>query len=63
MFVYNLKNRQSVSINTQIYQLKFISMEGVRDHQTRISQSYYRINRLDGRLMYVIIISTQKKMY
>ena len=24
MFVYNLKNRQSVSINTQIYQLKFV---------------------------------------
>ena len=40
MFVYNLKNRQSVSINTQIYQLKFISMEGVRDHQTRISQAF-----------------------
>ena len=37
MFVYNLKNRQLVSINTQIYQLKFISMEDVRDHQTRIS--------------------------
>ena len=40
MFVYNLKNRQSVSINTQIYQLKFISLEGVRDHQTRISQAF-----------------------
>jgi hypothetical protein len=40
MFVYNLKNRQAVSLNSQIYQLKFISLEGIRDHQTRISKAF-----------------------
>jgi len=40
MFIYSLKNRQGININTQIYQLKFISLEGIRDHQTRISKAF-----------------------
>jgi len=40
MFIYNLKNRQSINLTTQIYQLKFISLEGIRDHQTRISKAF-----------------------
>jgi len=40
MFVYNLKNRQSINLTTQIYQLKFISLEGIRDQQTRISKAF-----------------------
>ena len=40
MFVYNLKNRQAATLNTQIYQLKFISLEAIRDHQTRVSQAF-----------------------
>jgi len=40
MFIYNLKNRQALNLNTQIYQLKFISLEGIRNHQTRISQAF-----------------------
>ena len=40
MFVYNLTNRQAINPNTQIFQLKFISLEGIRDHQTRVSQAF-----------------------
>src|SRR6056300_286921 len=40
MFIYSLKNRQGININTQIYQLKFISLEGIRDHQTRVSKAF-----------------------
>ena len=40
MFVYSLTNRQGVNPRTQIYTLKFISLEAIRDHQTRISQAF-----------------------
>ena len=40
MFVYALQNRQGVNPRTQIYTLKFISLEAIRDHQTRISQAF-----------------------
>ena len=41
MFVYALQNRQgNVNPRTQIYTLKFISLEAIRDHQTRISQAF-----------------------
>ena len=39
MFVYALENRQGVNPRTQMYTLKFISLEAIRDNQTRISQS------------------------
>jgi len=40
MFVYSLKNRSGVNPRSQIYTLKFISMEAIRNHQTRVSQSF-----------------------
>ena len=40
MFVYNLQNRQGVNPNTQMYTLNFISIEAIRDQQTRISRAY-----------------------
>ena len=40
MFVYSLTNRQGVNPRSQIYTLKFISLEAIRDHQTRISQAF-----------------------
>ena len=40
MFVYSLKNRQGANPRSQVYTLKFISLEAIRNHQTRISQSF-----------------------
>ena len=40
MFVYALENRQSVNPRSQIYTLKFVSLEAIRDHQTRVSQAF-----------------------
>jgi len=40
MFVYSLKNRSGVNPRSQIYTLKFISMEAIRNHQTRITQAF-----------------------
>ena len=40
MFVYSLTNRQDVNPRSQIYTLKFISLEAIRDHQTRISKAF-----------------------
>jgi len=40
MFVYSLTNRKQINPNAQVYQLKFISLEGIRDHQTRVSQAF-----------------------
>ena len=40
MFVYSLKNRSGVNPRSQIYTLKFISQEAIRNHQTRISQAF-----------------------
>ena len=40
MFVYSLINRKQINPNAQVYQLKFISLEGIRDHQTRVSQAF-----------------------
>ena len=40
MFVYSLKNRSGVNPRSQIYTLKFISQEAIRDHQTRVSQAF-----------------------
>src|SRR6056300_19034 len=40
MFVYSLKNRSGVNPRSQIYTLKFVSMEAIRNHQTRISQAF-----------------------
>tara|TARA_B100000424_G_scaffold266452_1_gene257608 strand:- start:55 stop:1476 length:1422 start_codon:yes stop_codon:yes gene_type:complete len=40
MFVYSLTNRQGVNPRTQIYTLKFISLEAIRDHQTRVSKAF-----------------------
>ena len=40
MFVYSIKNRQELSLNAQIYQIKFMSLEGIRDHQTRVSNAF-----------------------
>ena len=40
MFVYSLQNRQGVNPRSQIYTLKFISLEAIRDHQTRISKAF-----------------------
>ena len=64
MFVYNLKNRQQISNPTsQIYTLKFISLEAIRDHQTRISQvQVYRLNRPDD-IRYMLQLSKHKKRY
>ena len=40
MFVYSLTNRQGANPRSQIYTLKFISLEAIRDHQTRISKAF-----------------------
>ena len=40
MFVYALENRQGVNPRSQIYTLKFVSLEAIRDHQTRVSQAF-----------------------
>jgi len=40
MFVYALNNRTGVNPRSQIYTLKFISMEAIRNHQTRVSQAF-----------------------
>jgi len=40
MFVYSLKNRSGVNPRSQIYTLKFVSMEAIRNHQTRITQAF-----------------------
>jgi len=40
MFVYSLKNRSGVNPRSQIYTLKFISTEAIRNHQTRVSQAF-----------------------
>ena len=40
MFVYGLENRQGVNPRSQIYTLKFVSLEAIRDHQTRVSQAF-----------------------
>ena len=40
MFVYALKNRSGANPRSQIYTLKFISLEAIRNHQTRISQAF-----------------------
>jgi hypothetical protein len=39
MFVYSLKNRQGANPRSQVYTLKFISLEAIRNHQTRVSQA------------------------
>jgi len=40
MFVYSLKNRSGVNPRSQIYTLKFVSTEAIRNHQTTISQAF-----------------------
>ena len=40
MFVYALENRQGANPRTQMYTLKFISLEAIRDNQDRISQAF-----------------------
>jgi hypothetical protein len=40
MFVYSLKHRQNINLSTQMYVLKFISLEAIRDQQTRISKAF-----------------------
>jgi hypothetical protein len=40
MFVYALKNRSGANPRSQIYTLKFISLEAIRNHQTRVSQAF-----------------------
>src|SRR5210317_683290 len=40
MFVYSLKNRRGVNPRSQIYTLKFISLEAIRDHQTRVTKAF-----------------------
>ena len=40
MFVYALENRQGANPRSQMYQLKFISLEAIRDNQNRISQAF-----------------------
>ena len=40
MFVYALKNRSGANPRSQIYTLKFISIEAIRNHQTRVSQAF-----------------------
>ena len=36
MFVYALKNRSGANPRSQLYTLKFISIEAIRNHQTRV---------------------------
>ena len=40
MFVYALENRQGANPRSQMYTLKFISLEAIRDNQTRVSQAF-----------------------
>ena len=40
MFVYSLTNRQGVKPRAQMYTLKFISLEAIRNHQTRVSKAF-----------------------
>ena len=40
MFVYALQNRTGANPRSQIYTLKFISQEAIRNHQTRVSQAF-----------------------
>ena len=40
MFVYSLKNRSGTGPRAQIYTLKFISQEAIRNHQTRVSKAF-----------------------
>jgi len=40
MFVYSLKNRQELNPRSQVYTLRFCSMEAIRDHQTRVSKAF-----------------------
>ena len=40
MFVYSLRHRQSINLTTQMYVLKFISLEAIRDQQTRIPKAF-----------------------
>jgi len=40
MFVYSLENRQGANPRSQMYTLKFISMEAMRDNITRIKQAF-----------------------
>ena len=40
MFVYSLKNRQGANPRSQVYTLKFTSLEAIRNHQTRVSQAF-----------------------
>ena len=40
MFVYALENRKGANPRTQVYTLKFISLEAIRDNQNRVSQAF-----------------------
>ena len=40
MFVYALENRQGANPRSQVYTLKFISLEAIRDNQDRVSQAF-----------------------
>ena len=40
MFVYALENRQGANPRSQMYTLKFISIEAIRDNQNRVSQAF-----------------------
>lgn len=40
MFVYALQNRTGANPRSQLYTLKFISIEAIRNHQTRVSQAF-----------------------
>mgnify|MGYP003140087926 CR=1 FL=1 len=40
MFVYALENRTGANPRSQVYTLKFISLEAIRDNQTRVSQAF-----------------------
>ncbi len=40
MFVYALENRAGGNPRSQVYTLKFISLEAIRDNQTRVSQAF-----------------------
>jgi len=40
MFVYSLENRQGANPRSQMYTLKFISLEAIRDNQNRVSQAF-----------------------
>ena len=40
MFVYALENRKGANPRSQVYTLKFISLEAIRDNQNRVSQAF-----------------------